>query len=318
MKSITFQTERAVLEARGYTFRSTSDTEVVLRMYECYGERFLERLRGMFALAILDRRGGPGKEKSPLARDASWVSNLWLYTHVSGRFLFASEMKALLASGLLQPEVDPIGLRLLLTYGSVYQPFTMLRGVKMLPPAHYLVLEPDREARVERFWQIGRGRFADMQDAPYEILVDELALQLEESVQLQMVSDVPLGAFLSGGVNSSVATAIMAQSSSSQIRTFSVGFEAEGETIDESDDALRTARFLGTDHHAVLVRGTEVRDRLEHVVSGLDQPSIDGVNSYFVSWAARQGGLTVAVSGTGGDELFAGYPSFIRHGCQWE
>ena len=174
-----FQTERAVLEARGYTFRSTSDTEVVLRMYECYGERFLERLRGMFALAILDRRGGPGKEKLLLARDHLGIKPL-LYTQVSGRFLFASEMKALLASGLLQPEVDPIGLRLLLTYGSVYQPFTMLRGVKMLPPAHYLVLEPDREARVERFWQIGRGRFADMQDAPYEILVDELALQLEE------------------------------------------------------------------------------------------------------------------------------------------
>jgi asparagine synthase (glutamine-hydrolysing) len=181
----------------------------------------------------------------------------------------------------------------------------------MLPRAHFLVREAGGEARVEAYWRIGRGRFDGLQDAPYEALVDRLAGLLEESVRLQMISDVPLGAFLSGGVDSSIVTAIMARTSGSQIKTFSVGFEAEGETIDESADALATACFLGTDHHAVLVRGADVRDRLEHVIAGLDQPSVDGVNSYFVSWAARQGGLTVAVSGTGGDELFAGYPWFI-------
>ena len=305
-----FQTERATLEARGYSFRSTSDTEVVLRMYECYGERFLERLRGMFALAILDRRKGPGKEKLLLARDQMGIKPL-LYARIGGQFIFASEIKALLASGLIQPEIDPIGLRLLLTYGSVYQPYTLLRGVKMLPPAHLLVLEAGGVERVEAYWRIGRGRFDGLQDAPYETLVDQLASLLEELVQLQMISDVPLGAFLSGGVDSSIVTAIMARTSGNQIKTFSVGFESESETIDESADALATARFLGTEHHAVLVRGSDVRDRLAHVISGLDQPSVDGVNSYFVSWAARQGGLTVAVSGTGGDELFAGYPWFI-------
>src|SRR5437588_6100022 len=129
-----FQSERTLLEEKGHTFSSTSDTEVVLRMYEHYGDNFLLRMRGMFALAIYDRRGGPGKERLLLARDHLGIKPL-LYTHVDGRFVFASELKALLASGLVRSDIDPIALRLLLTYGSVYQPYTMLRGVRMLPPA---------------------------------------------------------------------------------------------------------------------------------------------------------------------------------------
>src|SRR5947209_1495008 len=304
-----FQSERAQLEAKGYQFRSTSDTEVVLRLYEYYGDDFLLRLRGMFALAIYDARRGPGHERLLLARDQLGIKPL-LFARAKGRLIFASELKAILASGLIEAEIDPDALRLLLTYGSIYQPRTIVRGVEMLLPAHRLIIENGQE-RIERYWSLATDRRADLRTKTYEELVEEVAATLAEAVRLQMVSDVPLGAFLSGGVDSSLLVAMMTRLAGNRIKTFSVGFEAEGAEIDESTDAERMALYLGTEHSTVLVRGAEVRDRIEHIAYGLDQPSVDGVNSYFVSLAARRA-VTVAVSGTGGDELFAGYPWFIN------
>ena len=305
-----FRSERELLESKGHKFVSSSDTEVVLRMYEQYGDEFLLRMRGMFALAIYDRRRGPGREKLLLARDQMGIKPL-LYTHASGRLVFASEIKALLASGLVAPEIDEVALRLLLTYGSVYQPRTMLRGVRVLLPAHRLIVENGRE-RIERYWSLETDQNRQLRKLPYEEQVEEVARALEESVRLQMISDVPLGAFLSGGIDSSLLVALMArQVTGEQVKTFSVGFESEGTAIDETSDAERTARFIGTDHSRVVVSGAEVRDRISHIAYALDQPSVDGVNSYFVSLAARRA-VTVAISGTGGDELFAGYPSFIK------
>jgi asparagine synthase (glutamine-hydrolysing) len=304
-----FQEQRSRLEALGHTFVSASDTEVVLRLYEQYGDDFLLRLRGMFALAIYDKRRGPGKERLLLARDPLGIKPL-LYARRNGRILFASEMKALLASGWVEREIDPESLRLLLTFGSVYQPRTMVKGVDMLLPAHRMIVENGRP-RLERYWSMGIDRRAELRTLPYPDQVRLLSAALEESVRLQMVSDVPLGAFLSGGVDSSILVAIMARKAGSRIKTFSVGFESEGAAIDESGVARTTAAFLGTDHTHVLVRGAEVARRIVHIASALDQPSVDGVNSYFISWAARQA-LTVAVSGTGGDELFAGYPWFVH------
>jgi asparagine synthase (glutamine-hydrolysing) len=302
-----FREERALLEKLGYTFQSTSDTEVVLRMYEHYGDDFLLRLRGMFALAIHDQR--QGRERLLLARDQLGIKPL-LYTTVRGQLIFASEIKALLASGVVAPEIDPVALRLLLTHGAIVQPRTILRGVKMLLPGHRLILTPGQEPRVERYWSLGVDRRADLRAGGYEEQVDVVSHALEESVRLQMASDVPLGAFLSGGIDSSLLVALMAKNTSgARLKTFSVGFEAEGEHIDETDHAQSTARFLGTDHLRVVVRGEDVRDRIEQIACALDQPTVDGVNSYFVSAAARQR-VTVAISGTGGDELFAGYPWF--------
>jgi asparagine synthase (glutamine-hydrolysing) len=303
-----FQRERGLLEAKGYSFSSSSDTEVVLHMYEHYGDDFVSRLRGMFALAIYDKRRGPGRERLLVARDHLGIKPL-LFARVGDRLVFASEIKALLASGLIKPEIDPVALRMLLTYGSVYQPRTILRGVSMLLPAHRMIIEQSKQ-RIERYWSLSIDRWAGLRERPYEELVAEVADVLEESVRLQMMSDVPLGAFLSGGVDSSLLVAMMARMSSHKVKTFSVGFEEEGVGIDESEDAERTARFLDTDHTRVIVQGTEVRDRIQHIASSLGQPSVDGVNSYFVSLAARQA-VTVAISGTGGDELFAGYPWFI-------
>jgi len=300
-----FREERTLLEKRGYVFRSTSDTEVVLRMYEHYGDDFLLRMRGMFALAIHDKRSG----RLLLARDQLGIKPL-LYANVRGRLIFASEIKALLASGLVEPEIDPVALRLLLTHGAIVQPHTILRGVKMLLPAHRLIVSEGHEPKVERYWSLDLDRRADLRARSYAEQIDAVSAALEESVRLQMISDVPLGAFLSGGIDSSLLVALMAKHTSGErLKTFSVGFEAEGEHIDETDQAQTTAHFLGTDHSRVVVRGEDVRDRIQQIACALDQPTVDGVNSYFVSAAARSR-VTVAISGTGGDELFAGYPWF--------
>lgn len=297
-----FREERAILEKLGHSFRSTSDTEVVLRMYEHYGDDFLLRLRGMFALAIHDKR----QNRLLLARDHVGIKPL-LYATVNNRLIFASEIKALLASGMIAPEIDPVSLRLLLTHGAIVQPRTILRGVKMLLPGHRLVVKHGQEPRVERYWSLGLNRRADLRTRSYDEQVEAVRDALTESVRLQMVSDVPLGAFLSGGVDSSLLVALM--TNESRLKTFSVGFEAEGKNIDETDHAETTARFLGTDHSRIVVRGEDVRDRINQIALSLDQPTVDGVNSYFVSLAARAR-VTVAISGTGGDELFAGYPWF--------
>jgi asparagine synthase (glutamine-hydrolysing) len=302
-----FREERAILEKLGYQFRSTSDTEVVLHMYQHYGDDFLLRMRGMFALAIHDKRSG--RERLLLARDQLGIKPL-LYATFRDRLIFASEIKALLASGLVAPEIDPVALRLLLTHGAIIQPHTILRGVKMLLPGHRLITTESQEPKVERYWSLGLDRRSDLRGRSYEEQVDVISDALEESVRLQMVSDVPLGAFLSGGIDSSLLVALMAKNTSEKrLKTFSVGFEAEGEHIDETDHAQTTAAFLGTDHSRVVVRGEDVRDRIEQIAFALDQPTVDGVNSYFVSAAARRR-VTVAISGTGGDELFAGYPWF--------
>jgi len=303
-----FKSERSILESKGHEFTSGSDTEVILKMYFEYGDDLLKRLRGMFALAIYDKRRGPGKERLLLARDQFGIKPL-LYANVGNKLIFASEIKTLLASGLIEPEIDPVGLRLLLTFGSVCQPHTIIKGVKMLLPAHKMVIE-DGNARTEKYWSLDVNRRPGLRDASYPELVDEVAAVLEESVRLQMVSDVPIGAFLSGGIDSSLMVAMMSQASNKRMKTFSVGFGGEGADIDESKEAAITAKHIGTDHSRVLVSENDVRDNIERFAFGLDQPSADGINTYFVSMAARKG-VTVAISGNGGDELFAGYPWFI-------
>ncbi len=303
-----FKTEREILESKGYKFNSSSDTEVILKMYEEYGDDFLKRLRGMFAIAIYDKRGGFGKERLLLARDHFGIKPL-LYASVNNQIIFASEIKTILASGLVKPEIDPVGLRHLLTFGSVCYPYSIIKGVKMLPPAHKMIVE-NGEKRIERFWSFDINRRPELRDLPYEELIEEVREVLEESVQLQMVSDVPIGAFLSGGIDSSLMVAMMSAASNKRMKTFSVGFGREGTDIDESIEAEATAKYIGTDHSRVVISPQDVRDHIEKFTFGLDQPSNDGINTYFVSKAAREA-VTVAISGNGGDELFAGYPWFI-------
>ena len=303
-----FKTERSILESKGHNFSSASDTEVILRMYEEYGDDFLKRLRGMFALAIYDKRRGYGKERLLLARDQFGIKPL-LYAYVGDQIVFGSEIKTLLASGLVKPEIDPTGLRYLLTYGSVCYPHTIIRNVKMLPPAHKMVVE-NGQVQIKRYWSLRTDRRPELRNLSYPEIVEEVSSVLEESVKLQMVSDVPLGAFLSGGIDSSLMVAMMAQATTKKMKTFSIGFGAEGSELDESAEAEITARHIGTDHSRVLISENDVRTNIEKFAYGLDQPSADGINTYFVSKAAKKG-VTVAISGNGGDELFAGYAWFI-------
>lgn len=303
-----FRHERELLEKKGHAFSSRSDTEVVLRLYEEFGDDFLLRLRGMFALAIYDRRCGPGRGRLLLARDHLGVKPL-LYTEVAGGLIFASEIKALLASGLVKRQIDPEALRLLLTFGSVVQPRTMLAEVCMLPPAHRLIFESG-VARIERYWHLSDNRHPEIKRLPYAEQVKRIHEALTASVRSQMVSDVPVGAFLSGGVDSALLVALMAGEATRKVQTYSVGFGQEGVSIDETDDAQRIADFIGTEHERIIISGKEVAGDISTIAAALDQPSVDGVNSYFVSKAARRG-VKVALSGTGGDECFGGYPWFV-------
>jgi len=303
-----FQEERRLLEEKGHVFHSHSDTEVVLRLYEQYGDDFLLRMRGMFALAIYDKRRGPGKERLLLARDQLGIKPL-LFARVGSSLIFASELKALIASCLVSTEIDPVSLRMLLTYGSVYQPRTILRNVTMLLPAHRLIIEGGAE-RIERYWSFGVGRRPYPETTSHSELVDMVSSTLEDSVKRQMVSDVPIGAFLSGGVDSSLLVGMMTRVAGNRVKTFSVGFEAEGAALDESKEAEETARFLGADHTRLVLTGNDLRDEMDRLIYGIDQPSVDAVNSYFISSNASKK-VTVAISGTGGDEVFAGYPWFI-------
>jgi len=302
-----FAEQRELIERSGHVFSSKSDTEVVLQLYQMHGDDFLLRLRGMFALAIYDRRRGHGRERLLLARDPLGIKPL-LYAGDPTRFAFASEIKALLAGGLVRPEIDPEALHGLLAHGSIAQPSTILKDARMLPPGHRLILESGRMT-VERYWMLDASRVTDVRNLGYVDQVRRLRQILEDSVRVHMVSDVPVGAFLSGGVDSTVLVGLMSRMSSRKTRTFSVGFGHEGAAIDETDAAARTAAFIGTDHTRVHVTARDVRDRILDIASALDQPSVNGVNAYFVS-AAAGGNVKVAISGTGGDELFAGYPWF--------
>lgn len=302
-----FSSERKILENKGYSFRSNSDTEVVLLMYQEYGDDFLLRLRGMFALAIYDKRKGPGFEKLLLARDPMGIKPL-LYSMQKGYLIFGSELKMLLASNLIERTIDPESLRLLLTFGSVTQPRTMIKDVHMLMPGCKLVYEQGK-SKITEYWEFKSNRIEGLEGLPYSELVDLTTEAIEKSVSLEMVSDVSVGAFLSGGIDSAIMVAMMSKNSTRPIKTFSVGFESDGDLIDETEDAALTSNFLGTDHHRVLVSGKEVKSHIYSIAAALDQPSVDGVNSYFVSLAASKE-VKVAISGTGGDELFAGYPWF--------
>lgn len=302
-----FKSERLLLEEKGHVFHTASDTEVVLKLYEEYGETFLNRLRGIFALVIYDKRDGAGREKLLLARDQFGIKPL-LYSQTDGGLIFASELKGLLASGRIERRIDSQALQQLLSLGSIYQPRTLVEGVSSLPAAHFMRIDHNG-SHLQRYWSYGKDRVAGLRQLPYAEQVERFAAALTESVKLQMVADVPVGAFLSGGVDSSLIVALMAKEAGGHIKTFSVGFEDGAGAADESHEAAEIAQLLDTDHTRVVVTSADMVAHLDQFVAGIDQPSVDGLNSYFVSHAASQG-VTVSLSGTGGDELFLGYPWF--------
>ncbi len=293
---------RRELKSHGYRFRTGTDTEVILKAYAHWGTQCVERLRGIFAFGIWDA----ARQTLFLARDQLGVKPMYVWQG-KGQLVFASEVRAILATGLVPRRLDMGGFLSYLAYGSVQEPFTLIEGVRSLPAGHWMEWRRG-SLRTERYWRLPPP--TAVHPPPPEMLHTELAERLTEAVQSQLISDVPLGAFLSGGIDSTAIAALMQNGATGQVRTFSIVFEESA--YDEREFSRLAAHSLGTQHTEVLLTGKTVLDKLESALDSYDQPSMDGLNTWFVSEAARETGLTVALSGVGGDELFGGYGGYYR------
>jgi asparagine synthase (glutamine-hydrolysing) len=293
------------LEKKGAFFLTNSDTEVVLWAWQILGPQTFQILRGMFAFAIWDT----DEEKLILCRDRMGIKPL-LFTTSAESFVFASTLSAILSSGLIPPILNNQAFIQFLATGSVLQPNTIIQGVQVLMPGYYMVFHKG-ELTFEKYWNLERNEnlvHAFKGYGFYE-LVKATRDMLEESCRFHMVSDVPIGSFLSGGVDSTAITALMAQNSPFKLKTFSVGFESAKDYSNELSEARSASDFIGTDHTEVILNGNDIVNNIDDFLSVLDQPSIDGLNTYFISKAASKD-VKVALSGLGADELFAGYNHF--------
>ncbi len=303
---------RERLTRLGHKFRTQSDTEILVHAWEEWGEECLAEVRGMFALAIVDFRkhytSGPVLF---LGRDPLGIKPLY-YTQGPDGFAFASEVRALRAGGAAKGGISQDALTSYLLFGSVSEPVTMFEGVFSVPPGHRMIVYiPDRRKipRAHPWWDPRRSPAGRDPKKPqsYSTAVKALRPLLEDAVRAHLIADVPVGLFLSSGLDSGAIAALAAREHPG-IQSFTLAFP--GTEYDESDVTQGVAKKYGTRHKTVVLEGSAVTDRLDEVIGVLDQPSMDGVNTYFVSWAAREVGLKVALSGLGGDELFAGYPTF--------
>lgn len=295
-----FKDLRRELEG-GWDFRTECDTEVLLAAFARWGERSLDRLRGMYAFAVWDT----ADESLFLARDPFGIKPLY-YRRDGGRLLFASELAGLHASGVLSPEIDPAAVADYLGWFAVPAPRTLFRRTFALRPGECATLRRDRfEAR--RTWSFRQIPPADHVCASREEFTAQLRARLEDTIRAHLAADVPVGAFLSGGLDSAVIVGLMTRIGGARLRTFSIGFEDA--RFSEAEAAAATARHFGSIHETHVLTGTQVARDVERFILACDQPTGDGLNTYYVSQAARAGGVTVALSGLGGDELFGGYPS---------
>lgn len=293
---------RHELEQQDYKFISNSDTEVILHGYEAWGKEIVRRLRGMFAFAILDQRGGDDQTCLLIARDHLGIKPIY-YSQSKQALVFGSEVQAVLASGLVDKEISSAGLVGYLSLGSMPNPHTLYHHIESLPPASYLIYS-NGKIFLERYWEPSITQFESISEAE---AVRQVTDSLAEAVRVRLVSDVPLGAFLSGGVDSSAIAILMRQATTGSIRTCSIAFEEQD--YNEASFAREIAQQIGSDHYEKIVTADDVLVQFERILDAMDQPTVDGVNTYFVSQTAREAGLTVALSGLGGDELFGGYPS---------
>jgi asparagine synthase (glutamine-hydrolysing) len=298
----------------GHRFATQSDTEILVHAWEEWGEECLTELRGMFAFALLDLRGRFAT--APLlflARDPLGIKPLY-YTQTAEGFAFASEVRALLASGFVPKQISQDALTSYLLLGSVSEPVSLVEGVFSLPPGHRMLLYVPERRRVPRarpWWDPQTSPAARDRSKPKDMVSAAKSLRplLEDAVRAHLIADVPVGLFLSSGLDSGGIAALAARAQAG-IRSFTLSFP--GTAYDESALAHKVAERCGTQHTEVPLDGAAMLARIDEAVAGLDQPTMDGINTYFVSWAAREVGLKVALSGLGGDELFAGYASFAN------
>jgi asparagine synthase (glutamine-hydrolysing) len=305
-----FQELRAQLAEKGHQFRTNTDTEVIVHLYEECGVDCVQKMRGMFSFAIWDSI----KQQLFIARDRLGKKPL-AYAQQSGAFIFGSEIKAIIASGMLSLQPDYHSIDTFLTYHYVPSPFTAFSGIHKLPPAHFLTVARDGTLTVQRYWQPPIGRVSS---APRAEIQAELLGRLQEAVALRMVSDVPLGAFLSGGIDSSAIVALMSRASGSPVKTFSIGFEDRH--VSELPSARLVARRYRTDHHECILRPDAI-DILPLLIHHYDEPFADpsAIPTYYVSKITREH-VTVALSGDGGDEIFCGYLKYqtLNRMARWD
>lgn len=292
-----------------YPFQTTGDTEVVLAALREWGTAALGRFNGMFALALWDT----AEERLLLARDRMGIKPLYV-ARTDDSLCWASEIRALLASGRVAKRLDRAGLLDFLQYQTVHGPGTLVEGVEMLPAGHVLCAD-DNEVRTECWWDAatqadGLARMGEPWTYSLKPAAEKIRGLLMDSVALRMRSDVPFGAFLSGGIDSSAVVALMSEVSERPVSTFNVAFEED--EFDESQYARLMAKQCATDHHEVRLRAADFLEAVPEALAATDHPSGDGPNTFVVSQATKKAGLTVALSGLGGDELFAGYPVFRR------
>ena len=302
-----FREARAKLEQAGLQFGSNSDTEVILKAYAHWGEQCLHEFRGMFAFAIWDAQ----RHRVFVARDPMGIKPLYFY-HSDQYFMFSSEVRTLLGTGLVPRVIDCAGLVNYLAFGSVYDPNTLVEGVNALPPGCYLTWE-DGHVKQEQYWDLvgpnldegcnHAGAGAEKRNE----LETQVGEMLDESVRMQLVSDVPVGVFLSGGIDSSSLVGILSRNGV-RPSTFSIVFREED--YSEAEYSRAVAQHFRTDHHEITVTESDFFAAIDPAIHAMDLPTIDGINTYFVSERTRAAGVKVVLSGLGGDEMFAGYSSF--------
>lgn len=301
---VNFSDIRPGLESKGHRFHSQTDTEVLIHLYEECGIDFLSRLNGMFALALWDGR----EQRLLLARDPFGIKPLYYLPLGGGRLAFASEVKCFLAGGLLNPDVDAEALHYFLNFLWVPGPKTLFKGVFKLMPGHYLLWQ-DGQFEVRRYWEGVPS--ATPRDCPEDELVDELRNLLRAAVKRHLISDVPLGVFLSGGLDSSSLLALSTQIANRPIKAYTIAYRTQDARHEQSDEdpkyARLVARAFGAEHHEIQVQ-PDIVDLLSKVVYHLDEPVADpaAITSYLICKAAREQ-VTVLLSGQGGDEIFGGY-----------
>ncbi len=297
-----FKPLRAELEQKGHHFRTRTDTEVIVHLYEEHGPAFLKRLRGMFGLALWDVK----RERLILGRDR--IGEKPLYTrNEPGRLLFASELKSILQAEDVPRRLNLAALQEYLALGYVPAPLTMLEGIEKILPGHYLIVEKGRVADHE-YWDVPLGQVEARSEEEWIECIRE---KLLETVKTQLVSDVPLGAFLSGGIDSSTIVAAMSRLTGQPVKTYSIGYEGEHSYYNELSYASLVAKAFETHHHEIIVR-PQVSELLPKLVWHLDEPIADSacLTTYLVSRLARES-VTVILSGVGGDELFGGYRRYL-------
>ena len=297
-----FKELRTELEARGHVFSCRSDTEVVVHLYEEEGAELFKRLRGMFAIAIWD----VPRKRLVLGRDRLGKKPLYL-ARQSGRLLFASEIKSILQDNTISRELNVSALNEYLALGYVPAPLTLFKGIEKVLPGHYVVCERDQLSQ-HCYWDIDPER---VENLPEEEWIERVREKLFESIRIRLVSDVPLGAFLSGGIDSSAIVAAMARMTDQPVKTYSIGFEGEDSFYNELPYAGIVARAFGTDHHEIVVR-PNAAELLPKLIWYMDEPIADSafITTYLVSRLAAQS-VKVILSGVGGDELFGGYRRYL-------